>query len=81
MKHLSKLVFLSLFVLAGCHPHNPDTIGTATSGNTVYEEKCIDGVVYLVRHGGHTGYLTVKLTPDSTVVPCKRNTAQGERSR
>lgn len=80
MKHLPKLALISLFVLAGCL-HNEDTIGVATSGETEYQEKCIDGVVYLLRKRGYQGYFSVKFNSDSTVVTCERIAVQGERAQ
>ena len=48
-----------------------EKVGTAKSGDMAFTEICIDGVVYLIRKGGYSGYMSVKLKPDSTVVTCK----------
>ena len=48
-----------------------EKVGTALSGDMAFTEICIDGVVYLIRKGGYSGYMSVKFKTDSTIVACK----------
>lgn len=56
--------------LAACN--KADDRGTVGSGEKAYIERCIDGVIYLVRSEGYGGYMSVKFNPDSTVVTCEK---------
>ncbi len=64
------MLVLTLGVLTACG--QGDDRGKATSGDREYTERCIDGVIYLVRKRGYTGYMSVKFNPDSTVVTCEK---------
>lgn len=54
--------------LIACNVAND--VGETNSGEVAYIERCIDGVVYLVRARSRQGYMSVKFNPDSTVVTC-----------
>ncbi len=57
-----------LFTLSACS--EAESVGSARSGEWVFNEICIDDVVYLVRFKGYKGYMSVKFNTDSTVVTC-----------
>lgn len=62
------LLLVLCLVLCGCN--NPDSVGTARSGQEVYTKVCIDDVEYLIRIGGYQGYMAPHFKPDGSLYIC-----------
>ena len=59
-----------VLALTGCMKY--DSNGTTNSGEAEFKRVCIDGVEYLSRRAGYSGYMAPHFKPDGSLYTCRR---------